>query len=347
MSRTSGRKSRQAASSSQPTMADIARLAGVSVATVSRAMSGSPLVSDENKERVAAAVKQTGYVVNQVARGLRLQRSGIVLVLVPNIANPFFSAVLLGIEDALQEAGLGMLVGNTNGDHRREASLARSLLTGGADGIILLTGHYPDSLREAPRAHGRLVAVSERLEEDDVPCVTIDNVEASRTATEHLLALGHRRIAHLAGPPGNILTALRLRGYHEAMARAGQPVLPEMVLGGDFSIAAGEAATAALLALPEPPTAVVCANDDIAIGAMKAARERGVAVPAALSVTGFDDIEMAYAVQPALTTIRQPREDFGRTAARMLLSLLDGKKTVPDQQLNAMLIARASTAPAP
>ncbi|MCQ4162785.1 LacI family transcriptional regulator [Roseomonas sp. GC11] len=327
-------------------MADIARLAGVSVATVSRAMAGSSLVSQENKERVASAVRQTGYVVNQVARGLRLQRSGLVLVMVPSIANPFFAHVLLGIEEALQEAGFGMLVANTGDDHAREDVLARSMLTGGkTEGLILLTGHCPDSLRDEPQAKGRIVAVSEEIAGQGIPSVTIDNAAAMREATAHLIGLGHRRIAHLAGPAGNGLTVQRLAGFHAAMREAGLPVPRGMVGGGAFTIQAGEEGMSRLLARQAPPTAVVCANDEIAIGAIKAARERGIPVPAGMSVVGFDDIDVARAVHPGLTTIRQPRQDLGREAARMLLALLAGEAVVRNLCLPTQMILRASTAP--
>lgn len=326
---------------SRPTMADIARIAGVSVATVSRTLAGSGPVSAKNQKLVTAAVGQTGYVVNEVARGLRLQRAGHVLVLVPNIANPFFSGVLLGIETALQEAGLGMLVGNTGGDPDREASLSRSLLTGGTDGLILLTGRMPTPILDAPRAAGRIVAVSEPIA--GVPTVSIANADAAATATRHLIGLGHRRIAHIGGPADNALTQGRMEGFHTAMASARLSVPRNWVCLADFSIAFGEQAMRQLLSLRTRPTAVVCGNDEIAIGAIKAAREQGLSVPRDLSVTGFDDIDVAYAFNPALTTIRQPRHDFGQEAARILLSLLDGNMEVKDRLLPVELIVRGST----
>lgn len=313
-------------------MEDIARIAGVSVSTVSRALAGSPRVMGDTRARIEAAVRQTGYVVNQVAQGLRLQRSRQLLVLLPTIANPFFGEIVQGVEEAAQAAGYGVLVGSTEGNAGREAVLARQLHTGGVDGLILLTGHIPASL-EAHVARGQVVAVSETIPGQDLPTIGIDNEAAAAVAVLHLRERGHRRIGHIAGPEGNVLTAQRVRGWRQGMGEG--EIAPVF---GDFTIGSGEVAMQRLLAGAARPTAVFCANDEMAIGALKAVRRAGLRVPEDISVVGFDDISFAAFTDPPLTTIRQPRRAFGHAA---VAALLEG--VVPGK-LAFELIVRASTA---
>lgn len=315
----------------RPKMEDIARLAGVSVSTVSRALSGSPLVTGETRRRIEAAVQNTGYVVNQVAQGLRLQRSRQVLVLLPTIANPFFAEVVQGVEEAAQVAGFGVLVGSTEGSTAREAALARQLLTGGVDGLILLTGRAPAGLADS----AEVVVVSEAIAGRKWPTVGIDNEAAAAAAVAHLRTLGHRQIAHIGGPPGNVLTTQRMCGWRGVVGGdVGDPV------HGDFTMASGEAAMRGLLARSPRPTAVFCANDEMAIGAMKAIRSAGLSVPGDISVVGFDDISFAAFTDPPLTTIRQPRRALGRAAIAALLDPVGrGRLVLPFE-----LVVRATAA---
>ncbi len=316
-------------------MADVARLAGVSVATVSRALAGSSLVSDATRARIAAAVQATGYVVNQVASGLRLQRSRQILILLPDIANPFFGDVVLGIEEAAQARGFGVLIGNTGRSPAREALLARQYQTGAVDGLVLLTGSRP---AEIPPM--RMVAVSEHLADDSVAVVSIDNRAAAAEATMHLRALGHRRIAHIGGPAGNSLTRQRWQGFLDAQGGA---VDPGLIRFGDYSIASGAAAMREIW--PQRPTAVFCGNDEMAIGAISSARAAGLDVPGDFSVVGFDDIAFAGAYYPPLTTVRQPRRDMGRVAAHLLLAALAGAEPARPAPLAHVLVVRASSGP--
>lgn len=303
--------SNDGAGSGRPRMEDIARLSGVSVSTVSRALAGSARVTGETRARIEAAVRETGYVVNQVARGLRLQRSRQLLVLLPTIANPFFADIVLGVEEEARAAGYGVLVGSTEGDAARAAAHARQLLTGAVDGLILLTGRLPEGLDEGQP----IVAVSETIGAPGLPSVGIDNQAAAAAAVAHLRGLGHARIGHIAGPAGNVLTGQRIAGWREAGAglALGEPA------HGDFTMVSGAAAARRLLAASPRPTALFCANDEMAIGAMRAARELGLSVPGDLSIVGFDDIAFAAFADPPLTTIRQPRREFGRVAAGMLI----------------------------
>jgi len=325
-------------------MTDVARLAGVSVTTVSRALAGSALVTEETRGRIAEAIQRTGYVVNNIAANLRTQRSRQILAMVPSISNPFFSGVLLGIEKELAGQGFSLLVGNTGNSPSREADLARQLLTGNVDGLVLLTGRYPALLGAARLNRKRIVAISERIHNDPIPTIGIDNAAAACAMVRHLRDLGHDKIAHIAGPAGNVLTAQRRAGYLQGLGGEARPV----VVGGDFTIASGEAAMARLLRRRDRVTAVFCSNDEMAIGAIKAAKAAGLRVPQDLSIAGLDDIEFAGAYDPALTTIRQPRHDMGRLAALLLLEMLsggtDGRRgiTLPYQ-----LVIRASTSAAP
>ena len=298
-------------------MKDIADLAGVSVATVSRALSGSPLVVEETRLAVEAIVRRTGYIINHAGRGLRLQASRQILVLLPTISNPFFAEIVQGVDAEAQKSGYGILVGSTEGSVLRENTLARQLLAGAVDGLVILTGRVPKILAGTDSA-GRLVMVSEEGDNDAIDSISIDNVAAAREATAYLVSLGHRDIAHIAGPEGNILTRQRLLGYRAALADAGIEPGPRGVAHGDFSVASGSRAMARLLESSRP-TAVFCANDDMALGAMAEARTWGLVVPRDLSVVGFDDLPYAAFFDPPLTTISQPRRRFGELAAEALI----------------------------
>ncbi len=330
--------------SPRPRMRDIADLAGVSVATVSRALSGSPLVVEETRLAVESIVRRTGYTINHAGRGLRLQASRQILVLLPTIANAFFAEIVQGVDAEAQKAGYGILVGSTEGSSEREETLARQLLSGAVDGLVILTGRVPALLAGPEFAH-RLVMVSEEGGHG-IETIGIDNEAASREATSYLIGLGHRRIAHIAGPCGNILTRQRQAGFQSACREAGLNADP--IASGDFSAASGSRAMAELLTR-HAPTAVVCANDDMALGAMAEARAQGLLIPRDLSVVGFDDLPYAAFFDPPLTTIRQPRRRFGELAAATLITGAAGVAGVagPGTRLPYSLIIRASAAPPP
>lgn len=328
----------------RPRMADIARIAGVSVATVSRALAGSPRVTGETRERIEAAVRDTGYVVNRMARSLRLQQARQVFVMVPNIANPFHASVLLGAEEAAVAAGFHVLIGNTAGDPARAEEHARQLLTGAVDGMLLLGGRMPEPLK-APALQQRLVAVIEPVAAG-VPVVEIDNRAGGREATRHLIGLGHRRIGHIGGTAATTATPKRFAGYADALDEAGIEPRPELVRYGVFSIATGAEEMAELLALPKPPTAVFCGSDEIAMGAIRTIKQARLRVPEDISIVGFDNIYFAAVTDPPLTTIDQPSRRLGFEAMRLLADRLAGvagpKRGV---EVPYRLIVRASTAP--
>jgi LacI family transcriptional regulator, repressor for deo operon, udp, cdd, tsx, nupC, and nupG len=325
------------------TIQDVARAAGVSTATVSRTLSKPSVVAEATREAVRRAVEETGYSVNVTAANLRLQRTGTVIVLLPNIANPFFSQLLAGMSSVLSEAQYGLLVADTQSGPDPDAWLADFLRFRRADGVILLDGTLSADALDIP---GRppLVMACEWMDRD-IPSVRIDNDRGARLAVEHLIGLGHRSIGHVTGPVGNVLTVARLSGFRAAMAAHGVPIRQDWVIEGDFSMDSGAAAGRAWLAMQDRPTALFLASDEMAVGFLGAVQAAGVWVPEEVSVVGFDNIDMAQHLTPALTTIRQPRTDIGVRAARMLLGMMDsGIVTGPSEVVEVEFILRASTA---
>ncbi|HEX2553766.1 MAG TPA: LacI family DNA-binding transcriptional regulator [Microvirga sp.] len=321
---------------------DVARLAAVSTATVSRALAHPDRVSPEARARVMAAIAQIGYVPNPAARTLRSQKSRMVLVVLPNLGNIFFSKILRGIEETLFEAGYGMIIGDLDGSPEKEARFTAFMAGGQVDGAILLNGHV---FSEA-RAGIPLIALCEAIPEAAIPQIEVDNRAAAQAMTEYLAALGHRRIAYVCGPAGNVLERERLRGYRDGLAAAGLAFDPGLVFPGDYSLEAGVQVGEGILAREGRPGAVFCSNDEMAIGLMRTLISGGLRVPQDISVAGFDDIEFAAVVEPPLTTVHQPRRELGQAGAAVLLDLLAGRKAQPRVRLPTEIIVRASTGPA-
>ncbi|WP_417811632.1 LacI family DNA-binding transcriptional regulator [Thalassospira alkalitolerans] len=336
------------------TIEDVAEHAGVSIATVSRALHKPQVVSEKTREKVQTAIAVTGYTANVMARNLRLNRSGMILLLVPDIGNPFFSAILSGIEQGASKAGYNVLIGDTQNEPEREATYAAYLRSNQADGMILLNGRLPAPLANTPRGVTPPVVIAcERIPGCNLPTVIIDNEKAAYIATRHLQEFGHTRIAHIAGPASNILTTDRAAGYQRALAEADIKTNSSLVYGADFSIEAGiKAARALLNDAPNRPTAFFCASDGMAIGVIVAAKEIGLRVPEDISVVGFDDIYLAANYDPPLTTVRQPQRRLGEQAISLLLAGLDKTETqtVPTENpviVPTELIVRKSSGPCP
>lgn len=324
------------------TLRDIAERAGVSTATVSRALARPGLVAGATREAVMAAVRETGYRPNIAARNLRAGRTGSVVALVPNLANPFFSQILAGLTAALTPAGYGLLIADTEADPEPGAALARYVESGLADGLVLLDGALPrEPLDQAPRPP--VVMACEWMEGAGLPSVTVDNPAAAALAVRHLAARGHARIGHLTGPRGNVLSEARLAGWRAALAGLGLERRREWVIEGDFGLNSGAFAAAAWRALDPRPTALFCASDEMALGLVGAVRRMGLAVPGDVSVVGFDDIEVAGHLVPGLTTIRQPRRRIGERAARLLLGMIEeGRLDGPSEVVETSLVERGS-----
>ncbi|MFL5185035.1 LacI family DNA-binding transcriptional regulator [Microvirga tunisiensis] len=328
---------------------DVAKLADVSTATVSRALATPERVSPEARARVLEAIAKTGYVPNPAARTLRSQKTYMVLVVLPDLSNTFFSKILRGIEETLFEAGYGMIISDLDGSPEKEAHFAAFTAAGRVDGAILLNGHLFGQSREGEGQPARikipLVAVCEAIPGADIPQIEIDNRAAAYGMTQHLASLGHRSIAYVSGPASNILERERFQGFKDGLETAGLPFDPALVLPGDYTIEAGVRAGQDLVARPTRPTAVFCTSDEMAIGLMRTLFSAGLRVPEDISVAGFDDIEFAAVAEPPLTTIHQPRRELGQAAASALIELLQGRSSPKRIRLETELVIRDSVAP--
>jgi LacI family transcriptional regulator len=332
------------------TIRDIARLAGVSVATVSRALNNRPDVAPATRKAVLEIVAREGFRPNATARGLPHGRVGVVAVTAPFIEDRpnYFAAILAGVADALEDGDTKLLLLPARRDRAREARLRDRLQPGSADGAILVMPLEPaDELLELRSDRLPITIIDPRVPLDEgIPCVAAANAAGAAAATEHLLELGHRSIAAITGPAGWASTEERRQGYHAALARAGIAPDPRLTRTGDWQIETGRAAAARLLDLEAPPTAMFAFNDEMAIGAIEEARRRGLRVPADLSVVGFDDVERRLLMTPQLTTVRQPLGEMGRMAVNLLFRVLDKQRIDALRIVLAThLVERESTGP--
>jgi LacI family repressor for deo operon, udp, cdd, tsx, nupC, and nupG len=333
-------------SSAPTTIKDVAAALGMSVATVSRALSQPELLKQETRERVLSAVQRLGYRPNLLARSLRRGRTQNILLVVPTLS-PFFLEIYAGAEEVARRTKFQVLLGHSDGDVDREEAYFDQVVSGRADGIILVTGVAPESYGPGRRPLPPLVTVLERLQDHDQPVVRVDHRAGAAEATRHLIELGHRRIAHITGTRRPPSTAQRQAGYRDALKAAGISYSDELLEEGDFSMESGQAAMRRLLALANPPTAVFAGNDEMAFGAMTEARAQGLIVPQDLSMVGFDDQRTAAFYNPPLTTVNIPRQELGRRAAHELIERLDGRELANEIVLPTRLVVRESTAPPP
>lgn len=328
---------------------DVARLAGVSTATVSRALANPEKVAKTTREKVDRAVSESGYVANTLARNFRRKRTNIVLVLVPDISNPFFSGIIRGIERIALRHQYRILLGDTQYEAAREKAYASLVSQRQADGIIGLGMSIPFYYRKGRKTIDPkwppFIMACEYDGQIPVPSVRIDNHRAAEDATRHLIALGHKNIAFINGPSASPLCRDRLSGFQHALSSSGLGSLKEWIRNGDFSLESGRSSMSAILQSHRKPSAIFCANDEMAIGAMLSAREHGLDIPDDLSIIGFDDISFSAYTQPPLTTVRQPRERIGERAMEMMLTALNNPKSRPQHViLEHELIIRESTA---
>ncbi len=338
-------------SSQTPTIRDVARIAKVSVATVSRALASPDTVRAATREKVESAIRKSGYRPNALASRLRRQKSDSIVVVVPSIHNPFFSNVIRGIENLAHLSGYKVLLGESQGNQERLDSYASMLARKEADGLILLGALLPSILKEAESHLSQsipVVSACEYFEHINLPNVRIDNVAAAAMATEHLLRLGHARIAKITGPMHNPLSKDRLTGFRQAMAQAKTRVDEALVVNGDFSAPSGYAAMKTLLARTDRPTGVFCSNDEMAIGAVRAIKETRLRIPRDISIIGFDDIRFSGYCDPPLTTIYQPQAAIGEMAMQLMIEMLQDEADLSAETARTIilphsLIVRAST----
>jgi|YNPNPStandDraft_1061719.scaffolds.fasta_scaffold02148_9 LacI family transcriptional regulator len=337
-------------SSRRPTIKDVAARAGVSFKTVSRVINGQPGVREEVRRRVLAAIAELGYVVNQSARALALGQSRTIGVIIPRLTDPHSFDVVhhVGLASERRKAGVIILTRPTLPD-----ALSMSQFIGhGLVGALLLVAPRPlESYLPLLRALRIPTVICETplLAEDGsgpqvAPCVVADNRGGAYAGTSYLLSLGHRQIAFIQGAESN-QNHLRFLGYRDALADHGLPLVEAWVRQGRWTWESGYAEALALLALPQPPTAIFCANDAMALGAMRAIMERGWRVPEDISVLGFDDIPAAAQSTPPLTTVRQPTPEIVEKALDLLIRGLDGASLAPTNYVfPTSLVVRGSCA---
>jgi LacI family repressor for deo operon, udp, cdd, tsx, nupC, and nupG len=336
---------------SMPTMKDVAAKAGVSLASVSRALSATTDVSDNLRRRIEQAAQDLDYTVNFNARSLRSESSGMIVVLVQDIANAFFPVLLQGIEEQARAMGKAVLIADTASDNELAATYGKMLEGRRADGMILLNGNLPRSGAKNSRTLARrfpIVVISERIADAPIPTVSIDNIGACFEMVGYLAQIGHRRIVHLMGPADNVLSRERAEGFRTGIAHFHCDAPTDCIQPSGFTIRSGRHAMAQVLNGKLRPTAVFASNDESAIGAIIEAKARGLRVPDDITVVGFDDIEFAQSYDPSLTTVYQPRREMGRKAMEILGRLIaDPRKPQPDALLDYKLVVRASSAPPP
>jgi LacI family repressor for deo operon, udp, cdd, tsx, nupC, and nupG len=302
------------------TILDVARRAGVSTATVSRALAAPAQVTAQTRGKVFAAIEATGYTPNVTARNLRARSTKMVLALLPGLGNSFWNVIINAVEEVLTEAGYGVIFGDTRNDPWRENHYDQLVRGGQVDGVLLFTGRLPrDSFALLDRTIPITLVCNEVPGLEDLPLFGINNREAARAMTEHLIARGHRRIAHIAGPATNPEAVARVHGYCDALTAAALAVQDDLIWPGNFNFAAGAKAAEHFLAMDDRPTAIFAASDEIAIACIKGLKDGGHAVPDDVSVAGFDGIDYSAMYDPALTTVLQPRAELGRLAAENLV----------------------------
>jgi LacI family transcriptional regulator len=332
------------------TLRDVARVAGVHPATVSRALNEETraLVNQETARRVLKAAQKLGYRPNPIARGLKTNRSYTIGVLIPDLTNPLFPPILRGIEDRLETHGYTPLIANTDNDPERELHDAQTMRARQVDGIIAATARRDHRLHDALLEAGvELVLVNRRQGQLPVSSATADDTMGMRLSVEHLLSLGHTRVAHLAGPLDYSTGLDRYESFLETMRAAGVDPDPERVLVAEaFTESEGARLCAQLLDEGRELTAIAAANDLLALGCYDVFAERGVRCPEDVSVVGFNDMPFAARFQPPLTTIRIPHYDIGAGAAELMLErLADGDAPPRELRLEPSLVVRKSTAP--
>ncbi|MFC1437894.1 LacI family DNA-binding transcriptional regulator [Streptacidiphilus sp. N1-10] len=330
------------------TIAQVAEEAGVSAMTVSNVISGKPGASDETRRRVLEVAAKLGYRPNQAARNLKTGRSGLVGLIALDLTNQYGLEILRGVADELAGAEQELLVNASYHDAGREKDRIEFLAGGLVDGLLLIAPVLEDETIELLRRRKLpCVVIDPRRLDVPLPRITVDNYHGMRQGTQHLIDLGHTRIAYLRGGEDLESTSIRFRGFQDAMRLAGLEVAEELVATCDFTYASGFR-TAGRLISEHRPTALVAGADLLALGAIDAARSCGLTVPNDFSFVGFDDLPQAAQSFPGLTTVRQPLHDMGQKAALALLSLIEGQKLLMEHmELGTELIIRNSTAAPP
>ncbi|RRO18270.1 LacI family transcriptional regulator [Saccharopolyspora rhizosphaerae] len=325
------------------TMADVARVAGVSTATVSHVINGTRTVREETRQAVEAAIAETGYSPNTLARSLATGGTRSIAVVMSAISNPYFGQVLQGIESEAVRQGYTLLLADPHDDPEHELTVVRSMRERQVDGVILAPSAEPDRALKYLDSQQVPVVLADRLGDDRYDQVGPENSEPTARLVDHLAELGHDRIAMVSGLGGLTTTEERLRGYQDGLARNGLDFDEELAVEGASASDRAARATAGLLARRPAPTAVITANNSMTIGAMQAISEAGLRVPDDVALVGFDDFPWADWFSPRLTVIAQPSAQIGTTAARLLLRRIADPGSPPrTHRLDSTLVHRNS-----
>jgi LacI family transcriptional regulator len=334
------------------TVHDVARAAGVSAGAVSQVMNGRGRISEATRARVLRAASDLGYVPNATARGLRVGRTNLLGLLVQDLSNPYFAEIVFGASATIGGFGHDLVLYTSSDDPERERDRVLALSSGVADGVIVVSAHgQAGTVRAAERSSVPMVMVNFWEPTSKLPRVNAENRVGARTATTHLLELGHERIAFLHGKPDATTHPPRpdgqerYRGYLEALEAAGVALDESLVLHSGLQQHHGWMSGRELLNRPDPPTAIFAANDFCAMGVIQAVKEHGWRVPGDVSVVGFDDIPLAARMHPSLTTVRHPLRPMGAMAVRLLFDLVNRREGVSQLELPSELVVRDSTAP--
>jgi LacI family transcriptional regulator len=328
-----------------PTLAEVAKIAGVSQMTASRALNGGPGVSREKREEILLIADEIGYVVNRAAQKLSSGRSRIIGT-IAQLHTPFTSELVMGAGSAARAAGYEMLLYSLVDADRQPPGNVLQLLQQFADGVIALLPYEFEYLEALAAARVPVITVDQSEASQRYPCIAADSYQGARSAVLHLAELGHRRVAFVTGNERLASARDRRRAFEHVQAQLGLHRHPGLIAEGDYSQRGGFEAAKRLLRLRPRPTAVFAANDISALGVLAAVREAGLRVPEDLSLVGFDDIPLAAQVHPPLTTVRQPMQQMGRSAVNALLAMIAGiEAPSPLIALPTELVVRASTAP--
>lgn len=328
------------------TIFDVAKLAEVSTATVSRVINSPDRVRESTRVKVQRAMKLCNYKYNALARGFATKKTKTIGLLIPTIKNSVFAESTRGVQDFAAERQNQVVLGNTYYRYEQEEKLIKTLLEKRVDGLIITTTNPKGSILATLVAEGTpFVLLYSTLKSGAMSAVGIDNYRGGYLATEHLLRLGHQRIGMVAGSFAMSDRSLhRWHGYKQCLKKYDIPYDKDLLTQTDYSLPGGKEAAQKLLSLDSPPTALFCSNDTLALGAMKGAREMGLSLPEELSIVGFDDIRIASYIVPELTTVYQPAYEMGKLGAQLLFDLMEKRQIKPVQKmLDASLVVREST----
>ncbi|WP_026478856.1 LacI family DNA-binding transcriptional regulator [Alkaliphilus transvaalensis] len=323
---------------------DVARKAGVSISTVSRVVNDSKVVKPETHEKVMKAIEELGYKPNAIARSLKVKNTKTIGILIPDISNQFYPEVVRGIEDIANMYQYNIFLCNTDLDPEKETKYFDILAEKQVDGIIFISNIVSEALYKKFKVYD-IPVVLIGADYEDVPSVSIDNVGASKSIVNYLIKKGHKRIATIVGKNSDpVMGVARLEGYKTALREANISIDNELIIEGGHRYKSGYEGAKRLLELEEPPTAIFATNDEMAIGTLRAALEQGLDIPEDLAIVGFDNIDMAGKVYPALTTVAQPMYEMGAIATRVLTKILNEEELETRKiVLNYSLLERESS----